>query len=223
MNKFNAIPLYKDMLWCNTPEQQHNVGYFDDCFSIEEHQVLLPSVCIQTDVSIEKELLSNSCSENTNILLVFFGCFAPFHEGHLNAIYLSRKQFSERGFNVLGCVLYQSHDSYILTKKHITLDNINDFTQLNIPYLKTHEIYVDSFTKTLKGELNFPYLLMRSLKYINKIKNAKLGVIVGEDNNGFSKIKHEKIEFVVISRSDSVANKYFNISSTKIRGYFVNV
>ena len=92
MNKFNAIPLYKDMLWCNTPEQQHNVGYFDDCFSIEEHQVLLPSVCIQTDVSIEKELLSNSCSENTNILLVFFGCFAPFHEGHLNAIYLSIKQ-----------------------------------------------------------------------------------------------------------------------------------
>lgn len=217
MSKFNIIPIYQDMLWCKTPEQQQQVGYFEDCFSIDEHQNILPYICSQIDPIINMKINNNVNTTMHNVLLVFFGCFAPFHEGHMNAITLSKKHFISRGFNVLGCVLFQSHDDYILTKKHITPTNIRKFSDLNKRYLNDKQVYVDTFSNLLRGELNFPYLLLRCLSYIKEYKNTKLGVIVGEDNRGFSFIEHDKIEFSVISRSDPLLNDKYDISSTKYR------
>lgn len=214
MTKFNIIPLYEDLNY--TPEFAKSCGYFDDVFSEEQHAIIKEISINLIDTDIYDKIMQRMGVEN-NVLLVFFGCFAPLHKGHMHAINVTKERCKQQGKHVMGCLLFQSHDDYILTKKGITKDNIRQYTSLDVDNLRQQDIFVDRFSNSLEGELNFPYLLLRSMKYFPQNITPQLCVIVGEDNIGFSQVSHPNVTYSIVSRSDNTSNPFYDWSSTKIR------
>lgn len=210
---FNRIPFYEDLHL--SPEMISSCGYFKDVFSETQHFLLRQSSrCVDIDILLR---LSTNMQEHDNVLLVFFGCFAPLHKGHMSAINITKERCIKQNKHVIGCLLFQSHDDYIMMKKGITCDNIRQHAYLDKVNLAAQNIFVDDFSNQQEGELNFPYLLLRSLSYFPKTKRPEICVILGEDNKGFSRVYHPNITYSIVSRSNVEENPYYNVSSTKIR------
>ena len=227
MNSFNMIPMYKDM-GINDPVEQQKVGYFDDGFGIDnDSRQNLLTLCewIDSGISayITSKIMGFKGSNKPIMLLVYFGCFAPFHEGHAFCVNSAIEKFEEH-YKIVGCLLLQSHDNYIISKKHVTKENIKQFSYIDADFMMKHGVLVDNFSKSFCGELNFPYLLVHAMAYFNLYPNIdyKLGVIVGEDNKDFSRVKHNQILYHVVSRSDALLNPYWNTSSTSVRESIIN-
>lgn len=230
MSKFNIIPYY-----CNIKAdtaKQNSLGYFDDCYNENEH-FLLKMMCGSVDNSIVSDLSAitvysdiNNDQLTKNALLVFFGCFAPFHDGHEYCIKSAISKIKET-HNYIGGVLFPAHEEYILSKPHIEMVDLNDYRAWLSMYgfRNLNSMFVDWFPTLLRGELNFPYLLYRAQAYVDRIEYVNefdIFFVVGEDNIGFAEIKQDNIIPIVVTRNgcnkcDVTYNPFSDVSSTKLR------
>lgn len=230
MSKFNIIPYY-----CNIKadaEKQKSLGYFDDCYEENEH-FLLKIMCQSVDNTIVDKLSAitvysdiNDETCNNNALLVFFGCFAPFHDGHEYCIKSAISKIKET-HNYIGGVLFPAHEDYILSKTYMEADYLSQYRAFLSDYndKNKNSIYVDWFPILMRSELNFPYLLHRAQAYVDRIEyinDFDIFFVVGEDNIGFAEIKQDNIIPIVVARNgnnncDVNYNPFSDVSSTKLR------
>lgn len=230
MSKFDIIPYY-----CNIKadeEKQKSLGYFDDCYEEKEH-FLLKLMCQAIDNTIVDYLSAMTIfSDNhiknfeNNALLVFFGCFAPFHDGHEYCIKSAIGKIKET-HNYIGGLLFPAHEDYILSKPHMEAEYLSQYRAFLSEYndLNKNSVSVDWFPTLMRGELNFPYLLYRAQEYVNRIEYIKdfdIFFVVGDDNIGFADIKQDNIIPIVVTRNgydncDVTYNPFSEVSSSKLR------
>lgn len=230
MSKFNIIPYYRNII--ANDEEQKSLGYFDDCYEENEH-FLLKMLCGSLDSNIVDKLSAmtlysyiNNDAFNSNAILVYFGCFAPFHDGHEYCIKSAISKIQET-HNYIGGLIFPSHDNYILTKQHMEIDELRNYRALLSRYgdINTNSMIVDWFPTLLRGEINFPYLLYRAQAYVNRIEYLSrfdIFFVVGDDNKGFADIKQDNIIPIVVTRGgthncDITYNPFYDVSSTKLR------
>lgn len=205
-----------------TMEDVVKAGYFEDNFH-------------------DREIMKKGCDRDKEIVLGLSGCFSPFHEGHMNALVLTKNYFKNLGYVKIRAILFPAHDSYVSTKRNgeakcdidTRLHQIGD-------YLNTfdHErwIMIDSFpAKKLPNEVNFPFLVDR-LEAIKDFYHPKAdtGFVIGGDNSHFAyAFSGSKTKVICVDRTNGIPldksrlidvdyheikeNPYKDVSSTKIR------
>jgi nicotinic acid mononucleotide adenylyltransferase len=193
-------------------------GYFED--NLNSTEFLFEN--------ISKDLIALDFKKNkSRVIVSLSGCFNSLHSGHLECLKLVRDNYVD---HEVQAILYPAHDSYVKTKNNgpsikNRLVQMREFLKNESEWIK-----IDSYPATsLKGEVNFPYLIDRTEEY-GKIYNAKTAFVVGEDNIGFGLVMEDrKTQFFAVRRENSTSsintrnfiylenNKYADLSSTKIR------
>ncbi len=215
MSKFHLIPYYTDMNIVDS-EEQHNVGYFDDVFTVDEHKQLLkdseivdPIIFTKIRSQFHKTRLQDKCA-----IICTFGCYAPFHDGHTYSIKAAIDLVSKTHF-VLGTIIYPAHDEYVSTKPGMTEEILNK--RKHYDYWKNDfNMFMDDFVMQQKGDVNFPYLLHRTRKYANIIQrylnngidNVDVFFIVGEDNAGFADVHDINTIPIIVERNGKLSKEH---------------
>lgn len=203
-------------------------------FSFEEIKSL--GGYFETDYDPKDKILLNlpkfDKQKGYTALIAISGCFSPFHEGHLNALEIAKKELLKRGFDNVKAIIYPAHDSYVSVKKggeaknpiSERVEQIKSFLGINSSW-----IFVDDYpAKNLKEEVNFPYLIDRleGTSFANRFNHTVF--VVGGDNFGFVyAMKERRTEGMIIERDKEVKlDKRFGMpfkNISIIKGDFPNV
>ena len=203
------------MIVTDTEEQRH-LGYFDDCFSEEEHKQLLkdsehidPLIFVRLRSRFHKARKQDRCA-----IICSFGCYAPFHEGHDYSFKAAIELVSKTHF-VLGTVIYPAHDEYVSTKPGMTEDILNQRKNRSY-FANNYNMFMDNFVMQQKGDVNFPYMLHRTHTYAcrvqqylnNGIDIVDVFFIVGEDNAGFADVHNAFTIPIIVERNGKLSKEH---------------
>lgn len=203
------------MIVADTEEQRH-LGYFDDCFSEEEHEQLLkdsehidPLIFARLRGRFHKTRVQDRCA-----IICTFGCYAPFHNGHAYGIKASIDLVSQTHF-VLGTIVYPAHDEYVSTKQGMTEGILNQ-RKCHGYWKNNFNMMMDDFVIQQKGDVNFPYMLHRTQRYADVVQRylthnksvIDVFFIVGEDNAGFADVHDLRTFPIIVERSGNLSKEH---------------
>jgi nicotinic acid mononucleotide adenylyltransferase len=193
---------YKDV----PPEQLEEAGFFYD--SAAEDVNVLDSLDI---MCTPVEFLRTA-----QAVVVFCGCFGPFHEGHMHVIERAMAVLWESGYWRVKCLISPDHDEYMGTKsKDFPIDKRIQIIQDRI---KDNSNYaVDPWAGIFcKGAVNFTDVVFRTEEYIKRHLGKEIPVffVCGGDNARFALAFKERGNCIIVGRPN-YENKYNHLVDNK--------
>lgn len=163
------------------------------------------------------------------VILLLTGCFAPIHEGHIEALEIAKKELEKREIKVGLGLLGLCHDNYVLTKtdKYSLKDRIEKIEDIT----KEHSwIKPYAWEAKQNGAMNFTSVI----DSITRKTNSKVVFVYGLDNYNFRlaflnndinicierDINEKFPRYLPEITTNTIyidTNKYKNISSSSIR------
>ncbi len=136
-------------------------------------------------------------------VILMTGSFAPFHEGHLNALKLAEECLIKKGHPLIASYISPSHDVYVSTKDggstapynaETRIETINDLLGKN-PSKITR--FVDFWESVgVDKALNFTTVRKRLRLYLEEKykRSVKVACVFGADNAFFSEVFYDEPE-----------------------------
>lgn len=189
-------------LWRKTKDIEllEKAGFFFDNTTSKEKKDYFSSKNIK---KINTPFVSVKNKREELFVILMTGSFAPFHEGHLNALTLAEKCLLEKGYPLIASYISPSHDVYVSTKDSGStipynaekrIEIINDFlaeTNSEIPR------FVDFWESLgVNKALNFTTVRKRLQLYLEEKYNrpVKVACVFGADNSCFSEVFYDEPE-----------------------------
>lgn len=198
--KQEKIPFYREMLDRGVSlEDISFAGYFDDKYTLQEHDFLEKRDFITIENLKDIKCIIEEKGITNPVVNFFVGCFAPFHDGHLEAIKLTREMFPNS-----ITLICPAHESYI-KEKGAMYTNGDRLRSINRLVIRDHLDSVLIETKPFsdfKYEVNFPYILNDLLRKKEIMGDVKINFIMGDDNAGFAlALENTDITPIVVERT----------------------
>lgn len=121
----------------------------------------------------------------TDVGLIMVGSFAPFHEGHADAMDSAKKVLSRLGENVVASVFVPNSDTYVSKKLCDTNSEWNfqrRVQEFDKKYIHETNVYVDDITGYLpQQEVSISELAIDTVHRKLGIAACRLSLVVGGD------------------------------------------
>lgn len=116
-------------------------------------------------------------------LLFMLGSYAPFHEGHNDAITSAERAFIEAGHTLAGVIIAPHSDLYVSTKIHNSNWDINrrisEITKATIDC--SSPVYLDDISCYQPVKKNGTRIVINTLKKL-ELDKRRIAIAVGADN-----------------------------------------
>lgn len=116
-------------------------------------------------------------------ILFMLGSYAPFHEGHNDAITSAERAFVAAGYTLGGVVIAPHSDLYVSYKIHNSTWNINrritSIVNANINCVSP--LYLDDISCYQPAKDNVTQIVINTLKKLG-ITTHRIAIVVGADN-----------------------------------------
>lgn len=150
-----------------------------------------------TDVDFQLDMYTTPVEDLVNApgdtvsILLYPGCFAPVHEGHLTAMRLAKEAIENTGETVVAGYFTPDHDDYVMRKTHDKrFRSENRIAILNQKIQDTDWMKVDPWAaRYAPTDLNFTTLYERLTQYVARWvpgKTVKVYLVFGGDNYLFA-------------------------------------
>lgn len=177
---------YKDL----TSEEANEAGFFEERFDILDFEKPKKNETLIKWVKRYKK----------PAILLFCGCFAPFHSGHLNALLKAKECLETVGFDGVFGLIAPDHDEYVSTKTKYPIDErikVIEKVTCDIEWLHVYEWP----GKECNGAVNFTTVINKLQKEIdNSSSFIPIFLIVGGDNARFALTFKNKGGCIIIGR-----------------------
>ena len=202
--KIERDPIYYPVYKRHGERAVFNAGFFLDSnkkeIKIEE---TLNILCTPLD-HLKKP---NVYIDDSRLCVLFStGCYAPFHEGHLNGMEAAKAEMERNGWNVLGGFISPDHDEHVKQKTDLPGFGINQRIKTILEKIKGVDwLRVDPWRGVFNScDTNFTDGMYRLDLYLQKYfsSNIKIIYVCGSDRGNFASsfLNDSKYGCVVVNR-----------------------